>query len=63
MISNELTKKMVNNGIDPLNVMSITTKNNKKKRLIITEIILIDGSKYELIDDFIYYAARKNKRW
>jgi len=63
LIGDELRKKLIEKGIDPLKVINIITKNDKYKNLLITKIICVDGSEYELIDDFIIYAARKNKRW
>ena len=61
IISKELSEKLINNGIDPLKVSKVDTINDKYKRKIITKITLVDGNEYELIDDFIYYAARKSK--
>ena len=63
VIGEELSERLINEGINPLNVVNITTRNNKNKRQIITKITLSDDSEYELIDNFIYYAARNNKRW
>ena len=61
VISKELSERLINEGIDPLKVSKIDTINDKYKRKIITKITLVDGNEHELIDDFVYYAARKSK--
>jgi len=62
-VGDELKKRLAIEGIESSNIISFETSNDKKKRKIITKLLLIDGSTYELIDDFIWYAARKNKKW
>ena len=63
MFSEEMTKRLIDEGIDPLLVKDISTINDKKKRKIFTTVTLNDDSQRILEDDFIWYAARKNKRW
>lgn len=63
MIGVELKKRLIEEGVEPSNVVSFTTHNDKKKQIITTNITLVDGTKHELHDDFIWYAARKNKTW
>lgn len=63
MISEEFKKRLIKEGIDPDNVVKFATENNKKARKIITTITLIDGTEHKLIDDFVQFAARKNKQW
>jgi len=63
MISRDFKRRLIIEGIDPKNVLKISTKNNKNKGQIITEITLIDNSKHVIIDDFIYYAARKKRNY
>jgi cobalamin biosynthesis protein CbiG len=63
MFSEEMTKRLIDEGIDPLTVKDISTINDKKKRKIITTITFNDDSKRKLVNDFIWYASRKNKRW
>lgn len=63
LIGEELRKRLIEEGIDPLTVTNIITKNDKYKKLLVTKITCVNGSEYELIDDFIIYAARKNKQW
>ena len=63
MIGEEFKKRLVKEEIDPLSVVSFTTENDKYKRTIITTITFNDGTKRELIDNYTWYAARKNKRW
>jgi len=63
IISDELKERLIEEGIDPLTVVNIITKNDKYKKTLIIKIICVDGSEYELLDDFIVYAARKNKQW
>ena len=41
----------------------ILIKNDKYKKTLVMKITCEDGSEYKLIDNFIVYAARKNKRW
>jgi len=63
IISEEFREKLIESGIVPENVVKFTTENDKKTRKNITTITLIDGTVHKLIDDFIYYASRKNKKW
>lgn len=63
MISDEFKERLIKEGINPDNVVKFTTENNKKTRKIITTITLIDGTQHKIIDNFIWYASRKNKRW
>lgn len=62
-IGEEFKKRLLKEGIDPSDIVEFSTENNKSKRLCFTKITLKDGSKHELVDDFVYYAARKNKKW
>lgn len=62
-IGEELKKRLTKEGINPDNVTGFITENDKNKRTIITTITLINGAEYKLKDNFIWYAARKNKRW
>lgn len=62
-IGEELRKRLIDKGIDPSTVVNIITENDKYKRRVVIKITCVDGSKYELVDDFIVYAARKNKQW
>ena len=62
-VGDELKKRLLIEGIEPSNVIDFKTVNDKRKRINITKITLIDGSTYELVEDFIWYAARKNKKW
>ena len=59
----KLKERLIKEGINPDNVVKFTTENNKKTRKIITTITLIDGTQHKIIDNFIWYASRKNKRW
>lgn len=63
MISDEFKERLIEEGINPDNVVKFTTENNKKTRKIITTITLIDGTEHKIIDNFIWYASRKNKQW
>jgi len=63
IISEEFKKRLIAEGIDPLNVMNVTTVNDKYKKTVITTITLIDGAVHKLVDNYIWYAARKDKRW
>ena len=63
MIGIELKKRLLTEGIEPSNVVDFTTANDKKKRTITTTIKLMDGTIHKLMDDFVWYAARKNKKW
>ncbi|MDY0270143.1 hypothetical protein [Trichloromonas sp.] len=63
IISEEFREKLIEAGIVPENVVKFTTENDKKTRKNITTITLIDGTVHKLIDDFIYYASIKNKKW
>jgi hypothetical protein len=63
IIGEELKKRLLLEGIKPSDVINVETTNDKKKRTVTTKINFIDGSEYELVDDFIWYAARKNKKW
>ena len=62
-IGDEFKDVLINMGVDIHNVAKMRTRNDKKKKLIITEITLVDGTKHEIINDYVWYAARKNKRW
>ena len=63
MFSEEMIKRLINEDIDPLTVKDISTVNDKKKRQIITTVTFNNGSKHDLIDDFVWYASRKDKSW
>jgi len=63
LIGEELHKRLIKEGINPSDVEKVTTINDKLKRLIITKIILSDNSEHKLIDDYVFYASRKNKQW
>ena len=63
VISEEFKKKLAKEGIDTDDVIEFITENDKNKKIIITKITLANGTKYELTDNFIWYAARKDKRW
>ena len=63
MISDEFKERLLKEGIEPDNVVKFTTENNKKTRKIITTVTLIDGTERKIIDGFVWYAVRKNKRW
>jgi hypothetical protein len=58
IISEDFKEILINEGIDPLNVVNFTTENDKNKK-IITTITLIDGTEHKIIDNFVWYAARK----
>ena len=63
LIGEELRKKLIEEGNDPSTVVNIITENDKYKKTLVMKITCEDGSEYKLIDNFIVYAARKNKRW
>jgi len=63
MISEEFKKRLIEEGIEPLDVANFNTVNDKHKKTVVTTIILIDGTEHKLIDNYTWYAARKNKRW
>jgi len=63
LIGEELRKRLIEKGIDPSTIVNIITENDKYKRRVVIKVICEDGGKYELVDDFVVYAARKNKRW
>lgn len=62
-IGEELKKRLLLEGIEPSDVVNVETVNDKNKRTVNTKIHLIDGTEYNLVDDFAWYAARKNKKW
>lgn len=62
-ISEEFKKRLITEGINPLNVVTITTVNDKYQKKIITTVTLIDDTEHKLVDNYIWYASRKNKRW
>ena len=62
-ISEEFKKRLITEGINPLNVVPITTVNDKYQKKIITTVTLIDDTEHKLVDNYIWYASRKNKRW
>ena len=63
MIGEEMKKRLIDEGLEPSTVKNITTVNDKKRRKIITTITFNDDTKHNLVDDFIWFAARDNKRW
>lgn len=62
-ISDEFKERLIKEKINPEDIVKFTTENNKKTKKIITTITLIDGSEHKLVDNFVWYASRKNKRW
>jgi len=63
IVSEELKKILSEKGIEPLDIVNLTTVNDKNKRTVTTTITLIDGSVHKLVDNYVWYAARKNKQW
>ncbi len=63
ILSKEFTERLIAEGIEPSNVVNFTTINDKHKKTIATTITLIDGTIHKLVDDHIWYAARKNRRF
>jgi len=63
LIGEELRKRLIDKDVDLSTVVNIITENDKYKKRVVIKVICDDGSKYELVDDFVVYAARKNKRW
>jgi hypothetical protein len=63
IISKEFKERLIAEGIEPSNIVNFATVNDKHKKTVITRITLIDGTVHELVDNHIWYAARKNKRW
>ena len=61
ILSDEFKEKLINEGINPLDVKSFSTFNNKISRLVITRIILVDGTEKNLVEPFVWYAAKKDK--
>lgn len=59
IISDDFKKILIDEGIDPLNVVNFTTENYKNE--IITTITLIDGTEHKLINNLVFYAARKKQ--
>lgn len=59
IISEDFKERLISEGINPLNVVNFTTENYKNQ--IITTITLIDGTEHKLINNFVFYAARKKQ--
>lgn len=62
-LTNKLKQQLSDSGFNPENVVDIISINNKQKRTITTKFKFNDGSEHEIVENFIYYAARKNKKW
>jgi len=62
-MSEDFKKRLISENIDPNNVDKFITYNDRKRRKIITKLFLKDGKTYNLVDNFIWYAARKDKKW
>lgn len=62
-LSDEIKENLISKGIDPSNVLSFVSKYNKSTNTITTRFILNDGNKHELIENCVWFASRKNKRW
>jgi hypothetical protein len=63
IISNDLKKELINQNINPLDIIKIHSKYDKINNIIITEITLNDNTKCTIKNETAWYAARKNKRW
>lgn len=61
--SEDFKQKLKDHGIDHNDVLSISTINDKYKKLIITTVTLNDGTKRKLVEDYVWFSSRKNKRW
>lgn len=61
-LNEEFKKKLIEEGIETLNIVSFNTVNDKYKKTLITTIKLIEGTERKLID-YTWYASRKNKQW
>ena len=62
-LSDEIKENLISEGIDPSNVLSFVSKYNKFTNTITTRFILNDGKEHELIENCVWFASRKNKRW
>lgn len=59
IISEDFKERLISEGINPLNVVNFTTENYKNE--IITTITLIDGTEHKIINNLVFYAARKKQ--
>jgi len=61
ILSDEIKQKLMDEGINPLQVKSFSTFNNTVSRLIITRIVMVDGTEKNIVEPFVWYAAKKDK--
>lgn len=62
-MSEDFKNRLITENIDPNEVDKFITYNDIKRRKIITKLFFKDGKTYNLIDDFVWYASRKNKKF
>lgn len=63
ILSSEFKKQLISEGIDPINILSFTSKYNKKDDVIITSIKMEDGTTHSIVSETSWYASRKDKKW
>ena len=54
ILSDEFKQKLMDEGINPLTVKSFSTINNTVSRLIITRIVMVDGTEKNI--SFLFYS-------
>jgi excinuclease UvrABC helicase subunit UvrB len=62
-ISYDFKCEIKSHGINPDDVTNISSKYDKKERIIVTTLTLTDGTNYTIKGEPAQFAARKNKRW
>ena len=62
-MSDDFKSRLISENIDPNEFINFITYNDIKRRKIITKLFYKNGKTYNLIDDFVWYASRKNKKF
>lgn len=61
--SKELIEQLLDNNINPDDVVKLNSKYDKTLNKIITTITTKDNKKHTIYYETTWYASRKNKRW
>tara|TARA_R110000796_G_scaffold248124_3_gene374575 strand:- start:550 stop:741 length:192 start_codon:yes stop_codon:yes gene_type:complete len=63
MIGEEFRQQLIDEELNPDEVLAFTSKYNKKTDTIITLVTMKNGTNRSIESKPVWYASRKNKKW
>jgi hypothetical protein len=63
MIGETFRNQLIEEGIEPNDVVSFVSNYNKKTNAIVTVVTMEDGTEKTIVAETAWYASRKNKKW